>query len=82
MITGRGPQDEIFLGQKTNEATKEEAGKIWKLVNKSIKSNPNIEEEITKFLDYGAITPRLRKDPELLSNLNKWVERITPLQQK
>jgi hypothetical protein len=82
VITGRGPQDEIFLGQKSNEAIKEEAGKVWKLINKSITSNPSIKEEVNKFLNYGAITPRLRKDPELLSNLNKWVERITPLQQR
>tara|TARA_R110002126_G_scaffold34315_2_gene106331 strand:+ start:283 stop:4020 length:3738 start_codon:yes stop_codon:yes gene_type:complete len=85
-ITGRGPQDEIFYGQKSIIAAQEEVGLIHKQVGKYLEKNsqksPYLEDDITKFLDYGAITPNLRTNPQLLNLMNKWVDRVIPLQQK
>ena len=86
VITGRGPQDEIFYGQRAMIASQEEAGLIHKQIGKYLKANshksPNLEDEITKFLEYGAITPSMRANPKLLKLMDSWVDRVIPLQQK
>tara|TARA_R110000824_G_scaffold54142_2_gene149555 strand:- start:937 stop:4899 length:3963 start_codon:yes stop_codon:yes gene_type:complete len=80
VVTGRGPQDEMFFAQQSIEATKEQGGKIFNQIDKIVTKQPALKEELNKFLEYGAITPTLRDNPKLLTLANQWVDTVKPLQ--